>query len=416
MTTTTPHVDALTEFARPQMRANPFPFLHWLRENDPVHKTGAGFYLLSAYDDVFFTLQHTGTVFSVPDEATMSRGFPEEKSRHPSITKQIAAFAAKNLPHYARLRSVMAKDMTVSRVGELWPQIIEYRDQILDQLAIRLRAGETVDLHAEVSTPLTQFVFASRVGVPTEDRIWIAETIALMMKALGPTSDELLKQADDASDQVEEYFRERISERRQSPQDDMITSLVKMHDSYSPDDDRLLIAILWILWMTGYESTIAAIDRGMQSYLDHVEYRDWLVDDETRVQAFVEESLRHDGIVLYTPIPRISLDDIQFSGVNVPAGSVIRCLLAGANRDPAVFADPDRFDPSRNLQRALNMGYGMFHCSGAALGRAEIAATLTGLQSSFPSLAAAGEAKWSDIIETRCVESLPARLGSVDAA
>jgi cytochrome P450 len=190
----------------------------------------------------------------------------------------------------------------------------------------------------------------------------------------------------------------------------MISRLVKVHDSYAPDDDRLLIAILWIMWMTGYESTIAGIDRGMQSYLDNEEYRDWLAGDEPRVQSFVEETLRHDGVVLYTPIPRIALDDVDMSDTTIPAGSSVRMLLASANRDPQVFPDPDRFDPTRNTHRMLNMGYGMFHCSGAALGRAEMAITLTGLKSRFPTLTAADTPTWSDIIETRCVTRLPARL------
>jgi cytochrome P450 family 114 len=403
-------VDALEELARPEHRGNPYPFLHWLRENDPVHRTRAGFYLISNYDDVFYTMQHTGTAFTVPEQDAMAADLPPQKRDHPSITKQLAAFAAKNMPHYTRLRSVMARDMTASRVRHLRPRIVEHLDRLLDGVGRRLAAGEIVDLHTEVATPLTQFVFAERVGVPEGDKQWIADTIALMMQALVTSSEEVMLAADDASDQVEAYFRERVAERRAAPRDDMISRLVKVHDSYAPDDDRLLIAILWIMWMTGYESTIAGIDRGMQAYLDHTEYRDWLDGDEPRVQSFVEETLRHDGVVLYTPIPRIALDDVDMADTTIPAGSSVRMLLASANRDPQVFADPDRFDPTRNTHRMLNMGYGMFHCSGAALGRAEMAITLTGLRSRFPTLAAAGESTWSDVIETRCVTSLPARL------
>jgi cytochrome P450 len=85
-------------------------------------------------------------------------------------------------------------------------------------------------------------------------------------------------------------------------------------------------------------------------------------------------------------------------------------LLASANRDPGVFPEPDTFDPTRNTHRMLNMGYGMFHCSGAALGRAEMEQVLTGLRRRFPTLTAVGEPKWSDIIETRIIESLPTGL------
>ncbi|MFD9698063.1 cytochrome P450 [Lentzea sp. NPDC059081] len=404
-------IDALEELSRPEHRSDPYPFLHWLRENDPVHKSKFGFYLLSNYDDVFYTMQHTGTAFTVPDEASMWADIPGDKRDHPSISKQIRAFASKNHPHYTRLRSVMARDMTAARVEKLRPRIVEHLERVLDGIAPKLAAGETVDLHAEVSTPLTQFVFADRVGVPADDRVWIADTIAQMMQALVTTDEAVVFAADEASEKVEEYFRQKVSERRAVPEDDMITRLVKVHDSYEPDDDSLLISMLWIVWMTGYESTISGIDRGMQAFLSHTGYRDWLDSgEEARVQAFVEETLRHDGVVLYTPIPRIALDDVDMGETTIPAGSSVRMLLASANRDPGVFPDPDTFDPSRNTHRMLNMGYGMFHCSGAALGRAEMAHVLTGLQRRFPGMTAAGDAVWSDIIETRIVEALPARL------
>lgn len=88
-------IDAIEELARPEHRSDPYPFLHWLRENDPVHKSKFGFYLLSSYDDVFYTMQHTGTAFTVPDESTMWADIPPEKREHPAISRQIAAFASK---------------------------------------------------------------------------------------------------------------------------------------------------------------------------------------------------------------------------------------------------------------------------------------------------------------------------------
>lgn len=393
-------IDALDELAKPEHRQDPYPFLHWLRENDPVHRTRCGFYLLSNYDDVAFALQQPGA-FAVPDEDAMWREVGYGKRSRPAVKKLVTAFTAKNHPCYARLRSAIARDMTPARVQQLRPRILEHLGNIFDDLGPRLVAGETVDLHAEVSVPLTQYVFADRVGVPEEDRGWIADTIALMTKALVSNDDEVVLAADRASNAVEDYFRERVAERKAAPRDDLITRLVEAHDG-----DELLIAILWTMWMTGYESTISGIDRAVQAFLAHPEHRSWCV--EPRVQRFLDETLRHDGLVLYPPIPRVARDAVELGGGTIPAGAPVRMLIAGANRDPRVFRDPDTFDPARDPRRMLSTG----NCCGTTLGRAEMAHVVTGLWQRFPTLVAAGDPTWSAAaVARRTVETLPARLG-----
>lgn len=395
-------IDALAELAKPEHRQNPYPFLHWLRENDPVHRTRCGFYLLSNYDDVAYALQQPDA-FAVPDEDVMWREVGYGKRSHPAVKKLVTAFTAKNHPCYARLRSAIARDMTPARVQQMRPRILEHLGNIFDDLGPRLVAGETVDLHAEVSVPLTQYVFADRVGVPEDDCAWIADTIALMTKALASDDEEVVLEADRASNAVEDYFRERVAERRASPRDDLITRLVEAHDG----EDALLIAILWIMWMTGYESTISGIDRAVQAFLAHPEHRSWCDDDQARVQRFLDEALRHDGVVLYTPIPRIARDAVALGGGTIPAGASVRMLIAGANRDPRVFRDPDTFDPARDPRRMLSTG----NCCGTTLGRAEMAHVVTGLWQRFPTLVAAGAPAWSAASVTRrTVDTLPARL------
>lgn len=392
-------IDALDELAKPEHRQDPYPFLHWLREHDPVHRTRCGFYLLSNYDDVAFALRQD-TAFTAPDEAAMWAEIGHGKRSHPAVRKLVAAFTAKHHPCYARLRAAVAGDLTPARVLRLRPRILEHLGNVFDDIGPRLVAGETVDLHAEVSVPLTQHVFADRIGLPEQDRSWIADTIALMTRAL--RTDEVTPEADLASDAVEDYFRARLAERKASPRDDLISRLVEAHD-----DEDLLIAILWIMWMTGYESTISGIDRAVQAFLTHPEHRSWCDDDQSRVQRFIDETLRHDGVVLYTPIARIALDDVAFGGGTVPAGASVRMVIAGANRDPRVFRDPDTFDPARDPRRTLSTG----NCCGTTLGRAEMAHVVTGLRHRFPTLVSAGEPTWSPAsVARRAVETLPAKL------
>jgi len=159
--------------------------------------------------------------------------------------------------------------------------------------------------------------------------------------------------------------------------------------------------------MTGYESTISGIDRAVRAFLAHPSLRSWCDGDQAKVQRFLDEALRHDGVVLYTPIPRIAVSEVALGGVTVPAGASVRMLIAGANRDPRVFRDPDTFDPTRDPRRMLSTG----NCCGTTLGRAEMAHVVTGLQQRFPTLVAAGDPAWSPAtLARRTLETLPARL------
>lgn len=394
-------IDALDELAKPEHRRNPYPFLHWLREHDPVHRTRSGTYLLSNYHDVAHALQRR-RAFAAPGQDAMWRELGHRRRSHPVARTLVTAFAARNDPRYSRLRSAIAGDMAPERLSRLRPRILEQLGNLFDDLGPRLVVGETVDLHAEVSVPLTRYLFADRAGVPEEDHTWIADTIASMRRAFLTDDEDAVLEADRASHAVQEYFRARIAERRSAPRDDLITRLVGAHNG----EDELLVAILLIMWITGFESTISAVDRAVLAFLAHPEHRSWCGDDKT-VGRFLDETLRHDGVLLYTPLSRVALDDVVLDGVTIPAGSSVRMVIAGANRDPRVFRDPDTFDPARDSRRTLSTG----NCWGTALGRAEMAHVVTGLQQRFPTIVAAGDPAWSSAgTARRTVTALPARL------
>jgi cytochrome P450 len=214
---------------------------------------------------------------------------------------------------------------------------------------------------------------------------------------------------------VESYFRELLDDRRRSPRDDLITALVAAHDEMDHPDDRLILGLLWVLWMTGFDSSAAGLDRGLQAMLDHPDQLHWLRGGDEQAAAFVEEVLRYDSVILFTPIPRIAARDIEFGDRVLPAGAMARMVIAAANRDPSVFPDPDRFDPSRDNKPTLSMGYGPYYCNGAALVRAEMSIVLTMIHERFPDLVAAGDPVWTEAIGTangiRGVDHLPIRMG-----
>jgi cytochrome P450 len=408
-------VDVLERLAAPESRGNPYPLLRWLRENEPVHRTAAGFFLVSRHADVQWALSRTGDALVVPDREDLARQFPGAAD-HAALEVALDIFGAMRRPGYAALRRMMSRDLARTRVSRVGESIRIKSSRLIDGIAERLSDGEVVDFHREVSRPLTFEVFADLFGVDGEDREGIAADVLETASAVEAVSEAALKSADAASERVQAYFRGLIDDRRRSPRDDLMTALVAAHDEDAERlDDRLIQGLLWVLWLTGFDSSAAGLDRGLQAILDHPDQLHWLRGGEERAAAFVEEVLRHDSVILFTPIPRIAITDIEFGGHVLPAGSMVRMAIAAADRDPSVFADPDRFDPARDNRPTLSMGYGAYYCNGAALVRAEMSIVLTMLHQRCPGLVAAGEPVWTEAIGTangiRGVEHLPIRTG-----
>nr|AKG47165.1 HysX2 [uncultured bacterium] len=408
-------VDVLERLAAPESRGNPYPLLRWLRENEPVHRTAAGFFLVSRHADAHWSLSRTGDALVVPDREDLARQFPAAAD-HPAMKVALDGFAAKARSGYTELRRMMSRDLARSRVAQVGESIRVKSAQLIDGIAERLNDGEAVDFHQEVSRPLTFEVFAELFGVNGDERYGVAADVLEVAAGLETVDEEALKSADAASERVESYFRGLIADRRRSPRDDLMTALVAAHDTdLQRPDDKLILGLLWVLWMTGFDSSAAAMDRGMQAMLDHPDELHWLRGDHQQAAAFVEEVLRYDSVILFTPIPRIAARDIEFGDRVLPAGAMARMVIAAANRDPSVFPDPDRFDPSRDNKPTLSMGYGPYYCNGAALVRAEMSIVLTMVHERFPDLVAAGEPVWTEAIGAangvRGVDHLPIRTG-----
>jgi cytochrome P450 family 114 len=316
------------------------------------------------------------------------------------------------------LRRMMSRDLARSRVALVGESVRLTCAQLIDGVAERLDDGDGVDFHREVSRPLTLSVFGELFGIDEAERDSVAADVLATACALEAVTTDALKAADAASERVESYFRGLVADRRRSPRDDLMTALVAAHDGDTERrDDRLVLGLLWVLWLTGFDSSAAGLDRGMQVMSDHPDQRYWLRGDDRQVAAFVEEVLRYDSVILFTPIPRIAARDIEFGDRVLPAGAMARLVIAAANRDPSVFPDPDRFDPSRDNKPTLSMGYGPYYCNGAALVRVEMSIALRMIHERFPDLVVAGEPVWTEAIGMtngiRGVEELPIRRGGV---
>lgn len=185
------------------------------------------------------------------------------------------------------------------------------------------------------------------------------------------------------------FFTDLIAERRAHPGDDLVSQLATVDEELALTD---LMATVELLLVAGFETTVNLIGNGVLRLLHDPDARAWLLAHPDRADDVVEEVLRHDPPVQYTM--RLAHEPVTLAGTSIPTDTGIVLLLAGANRDPAVFTEPDRFDPTRpNNREHLAFSAGIHYCLGAGLARIEAAVALRALFERHPDLRAAGAVK-----------------------
>ncbi|GLY02585.1 cytochrome P450 [Actinoplanes sp. NBRC 101535] len=254
----------------------------------------------------------------------------------------------------------------------------------------RLRAGikppsmgTEFDLISDVAEPLAVTVIAELLGVPAADRPrlrpWSAAIVRMYEVSRTPAVEAA---AIEASREFADYLAHLAAARRADPRDDLITHLTGV--GLTGDE---LIASVILLLNAGHEASVNGLGNGVVALLEHPAQLARLRADRSLVVTAVEEMLRYDSpSQLFV---RTAAADVTVGGVTVPAGAEVAALLGAANRDPAVFAAPDRFDVGRVPNPHLSFGAGLHFCLGAPLARIELQSALEALLD-LPALEFAG--------------------------
>jgi cytochrome P450 len=377
----------------PGFVANPYPAFAALRAERPVFfHEATGQWVISRYADVDALLR----------DRRLGRTFLHVAS-HEEFGKESEAEFLKPFwdliragmldvepPVHTRLRRLVSKAFTARMVEGLRPMI----RGLAEELAGALAAKGGGDLLAEVAEPLPVNVIAEMLGVPREDRPLLRPWSAGIcgMFELNP-SLEAQHAAVRAAVEFSDYLRGLARERRAAPRDDLISALAQVVDE---GGDRLtedeLIGTCVLLLNAGHEATVNATGNGWWALFREPGELARLRDDPALVPSAVEELMRYD-----TPAPmfeRWVLEDIEVGGVTIPRGHEVALLFASANRDPEVFADPDRLDLGRDPNPHITFGLGVHYCLGAPLARIELAESYGALLRLAPGMRLAGEPTW----------------------
>ncbi len=338
------------------------------------------------------------------------------------------------LPVYTQLRPFLA-DSTLERTIESWmlfndppkhtrlrrlvngafkPPVIEaLRDRIAavaDELLAALPANGEFDLMASFAQPLPVRVICDVLGLPPGDfaqtKRW-SDALAMIVEPV--TRRELRVAANQAAEEMIAYLRNHIAlHRTQGRRDNLLGLLVAAQDEDGALSEDELLGNLLLLFIAGHETTTNLIGNGMLALLRHPQELRRLREQPALVVTAVEEMLRFEGSV--NMVSRHTVEPYAVGDIVIPAGQTLYFMLGPANRDPSVFADPERFDIARSPNPHLAFGGGIHYCVGAPLARLEAQIAFTRLLRRYPALDLADAApRWRKLINLRGLEALTLR-------
>ncbi len=360
---------------------NPYPHYAWYREHDPVHAGEPAGWLFG--HPSIYLFRHADVMQWLRDPRMIRQvtGFPELQEQReqngwepPSpdswggVANRFMLFL--DPPDHTRLRGLANRAFTPRVVADRRGEIEEIASSLVD--AFREEQGGDGDLIAALAFPMPVLVIARVLGIPPEDlrrlRDWSAvlgAAIDLPMEGLAALQSRI----EDSTRDMAEYLRAVVAKRRDDPQDDLISRLIAARDEEGKLTDDELIATCILLMIAGHETTVNLIANGTLALMRHRDQWERLVADPSLAGNATEELLRYDSPVQLTT--RITAEDVEIGGVTVPRGSEVFFMLGSANRDEAVWDDPDHVRIDRQVGRHMSFGMGIHFCLGAPLARLE---------------------------------------------
>ena len=405
--TLAPLSEARLDLTDPVVVADPYPAFAAARERTPIgwHE-GLGVALAFSHQacDAVLRERRLGRVF-VPREPTAQ--WQTFNWLHAD------SILDSEPPKHTRLRRLVAQAFGRGHVERLRPRVGQLAELLLDECADAFAARGSFDALADYAEPLPVLVIAELLGWPVADRHLLrpwSQAIVKMYELDRTTDDEAAAQR--AGIEFAAYVGALADERRADPRDDLITHLVQVRDGSEALAEHELVATVVLLLNAGHEASVNGFGNGLVSLLKAPDQLDLLrrnISDERLVALAVEEMLRHDSpLHLFERTATSDVEVATSSGpVRLAAGQKVAALLGSANRDPAVFAEPDRFVVDRSPNPHLAFGSGIHFCLGAPLARLELQTSLPVLLQRFPSLQLAAEPVRRPTFVLRGYQTLP---------
>jgi cytochrome P450 len=391
----------------PDVIADPYAYYGRLRDQDPIHWNDAyALWVITRHDDVTWMTRHN-ELFS----STVFRNDP--RPAYPAIDEsdlglyeyvrnyQADQFIQHDRPEHLDMRKIVHGYFTPKAMESWRPFVINAVKELLDAAEEK----GSMDVMRDLATPLPVLVIAQMMGVPAEDRPHVRQ-LAEKLLYIGRGEHDRMPILTDGMKGMVEYVSPLVDERMVRPGDDFISVLASGEKKGVFTRHQVLVNTSLLL-LAGHETTINLICNGTLALMQHPDQ--WALykeDPVGRAKWATEECLRYDAPV--KSIQRLASQDVEMRGKVMEKNDRIRWFISSANRDPNVFADPDKFDITRQPNPHVAFGNGVHHCLGATLARVEGQEVFKALAERFPALQVqTEELEYQPSITFRSLKSLP---------
>ncbi|MGH7962026.1 MAG: cytochrome P450 [Candidatus Binatia bacterium] len=359
----------------PAVQQNPYPYYAYLRQHAPVYQIpDVGFWAVSRYQDVLSILKNPQVFSSAAHSPTM---FGESNPFPPGAPAMIGT----DPPDHTRLRKLVNRAFTPRRINAL-----EHHMRAVARDLIEQATANEFDLMNDLADPLPVSVIAGLLGVPPERhrdfKRW-ADDLVLATNGAAVTPEERTGIRQSIAE-WHAHFQAAIAAYRLQPGDNLISDLVRAEEENQTLTGEEVLSMALLVLLGGADTTTHLIGNAIEALLNHPQQLAQVRENLELVSQVVEETLRYDAPVQV--ISRQATQAVEVAGTAIPAGAMLYLVLGAANRDERKFADPERFDITRNTDGQIDFGFGIHFCLGAQVARLEAKAALEELLQRFPRL------------------------------
>jgi len=362
---------------------NPYPVLHRLRETSPVHRNADGSVFLTRFADVQKVYQSRDMLSDKQVE------FGKKFGQCPLYRHHTTSLIFNDPPYHTVVRKLISGAFTPRKLAEFEPLI----DEIVDRLIDRVEEMGEFDMIEDFAKVLPTEIISFMLGVPESYRSKLRGYSLAILGALDPVvPPERLEAGNRAVEEFSEILDNLINHRRANPegagQGEVLEALIfGEHEGRRLTQEELIQNCIFLL-NAGHETTTSLVGNAMGTLIDHPDQHRLLRDEPDHITTAVEEFLRVESPLQIGN--RLAGADIELEDRVLPKGTYIHTSIAGANRDPAAFPDPNRVDITRKPNRQIAFITGIHVCLGATLARIEGRIAIGKLVARFPDLAPTG--------------------------
>ena len=393
---------------------NRYEYFEWMRTEAPVahckYFTGKA-YVVSRYEDCVALLKDSRVVRDNRKIGVDSPFLPSFIPLPKSTELLLHSMIGSDDPDHKRLRSLVHQAFTRKSMAELSDRINQLTNNLLGEAEAKSKPDGSVDLKEAYALPIPVTVIQEMVGVSDEDMPRFYEGIEAIVKGFSGIRILLTMLWD--VPRLSEFVRELIERKRENPGNDMLTGLIQAEEEGQKLTEDEIVSMVFLLIAAGYQTTVHLVTNGVLTLLRHPKQLAKLRANPELIDAAVEEILRYESPVYITETAYAN-EDITLHGVDIPRGSVMTACIGAANRDPAVFENPDVFDIERAPNKHLGFGSGIHACLGAPLARMEAKIAIANLLHRNPNIRLAADPSELEVEITPGIhsyKSLPVVLG-----